>query len=594
MATTNHFPSYAELCEQARSRIRTLDPSTFSLKPSMLLVDVRDHDETVAGLIDGAVVVPRGQMEKLIGQMNLPMDKEIVLYCETGNRSALACETLGLMGYENVSSLAGGVDEWQRLGRPLVTGQVIGSKPVDAPHSDSGSGGVDPGDWNSIRADFPITTTRIDCTDGVQRALVYLDHAATTHPPSTALTSYSQFLGREYSNVHRATHSLARSATDRFQSAYGTCANFIGGNLDDGCVIFTSNTTHACDLVSHVLSQTPGKVLVTDLEHHSNDLPHRNRGEVVRIGLTPDLRLDLAAMEAVLRREQIKLVAVSGAANVTGWMPPIHDIARLAHDYGALICVDGAQLMAHHAIDVLPHGHPEHIDFLTAAGHKMYAPFGIGFLYGPRDLFDAAPPYLPGGGTTSVVGPDSVQWLPSPDRHQGGTPNIAGVIGLATVIEFLQSIGMDRVREHEFALMKRAWDGLQKIDGITIYGPTALDERVGILTFNVEGVSDLLCAAVLGAESGIAVRNGRFCAHVHADLLLDKQGGVTAEPEIRPGAVRVSFGLYNNESEVDRFIEAIQMVRNREWSGRYEVRGSQVSSTSAGRCSDAWMESAAD
>ena len=594
MATTNHFPSYAELCEQARSRIRTIDPSTFSLKPSVLLVDVRDHDETIAGLIDGAVVVPRGQLEKLIGQMKLPMDKEIVLYCETGNRSALACETLGLMGYDNVSSLAGGIDEWQRLGLPVVAGKVIHSDSTHAPSSESGTGSVDPHDWNSIRADFPITTTRIDCTDGVQRALVYLDHAATTHPPSTALNRYSQFLGREYSNVHRATHSLARSATDRFQSAYGTCANFIGGNLDDGCVIFTSNTTHACDLVSHVLSHRPGKVLVTDLEHHSNDLPHRNRGEVIRIGLTPDLRLDLAAMESVLRREQIKLVAVSGAANVTGWMPPIHAIARLAHEHGALICVDGAQLMAHHAVDVRPHGHPEHIDFLTAAGHKMYAPFGIGFLYGSRDLFDAAPPYLPGGGTTSVVGPDSVQWLPSPDRHQGGTPNIAGVIGLATVIEFLQSIGMDRIREHEFTLMKRAWDGLQQIDGITIYGPPSLDERVGILTFNVAGVSDLLCAAVLGAESGIAVRNGRFCAHVHADLLLDKQGGVTAEPEIRPGAVRVSFGLYNCESEVDRFIEAIQMVRNREWSGRYEVRGSQVSSTSAGRCSDAWMETAGD
>ncbi|MEE2681391.1 MAG: aminotransferase class V-fold PLP-dependent enzyme [Planctomycetota bacterium] len=594
MATTNHFPSYADLCEQARSRIRIIEPESFALAPSTLLIDVRDHDEASAGVIEGAVVVPRGQLEKLIGQMNIPLEKDIVVYCETGNRSALACETLGLMGYENVSSLDGGVDGWQRLGRRLVPGQVIGPPGPDAAPGIRSDDAVDFADWASIRADFPITTTRIDCTDGVQRGLVYLDHAATTHPPTTALNSYSQFLGREYSNVHRATHSLARSATGRFEAAYGTCARFVGGNLDDGCVVFTSNTTHACDLVSHVLAQHPGKVLVTDLEHHSNDLPHRNRGEVVRIGLTPDLRLDLGAMEAVLKRERIKLVAVSGAANVTGWMPPIHEIARLAHEHGALICVDGAQLMAHHAIDVRPHGHPEHIDFLTAAGHKMYAPFGIGFLYGPRDLLDAAPPYLPGGGTTSVVGTDSVQWLPSPDRHQGGTPNIAGVIGMATVLEYLDAIGMDRVRAHEFALMQRAWEGLRKIDGITLYGPPSLDERVGILTFNVEGVSDLLCAAVLGAEAGIAVRNGRFCAHVHADLLLDQQGGVTQEPEIRPGAVRVSFGLYNNESEVDRFIEAIRMVRNHEWSGRYEVRGNQVDSTSAGRCSDAWMETAAD
>ncbi|MED5506356.1 MAG: aminotransferase class V-fold PLP-dependent enzyme, partial [Planctomycetota bacterium] len=269
-------------------------------------------------------------------------------------------------------------------------------------------------------------------------------------------------------------------------------------------------------------------------------------------------------------------------------------IARLAHQHGALICVDGAQLMAHHPVDVRPHGHPEHIDFLTAAGHKMYAPFGIGFLYGPRALLDDAPPYLPGGGTTSVVGPDSVEWLPSPDRHQGGTPNIAGVIGMETVLQFLAGIGMDRVREHEFALMKRAWDALTAMDGVTLYGPPALEERVGILTFNVDGVSDLLCAAVLGAEAGIAVRNGRFCAHVHSDLLLDQQGGVTEEAEVRPGAVRVSFGLFNNEHEVDRFVDAIRMVRDREWRGSYEVRGSQVSSVSAGRCSDAWMESTGD
>ena len=590
MATSNQFPSYAELCQQARGRIQVVEPEQFTPDASIMLIDVRDQVEVVDGLLEGAVVVPRGQLEKLIGQMNLPLDQEIVLYCESGNRSALACETLGLMGYENVSSLAGGIDEWRRLGRPVIRGGSVLSDSASNSSEASSTPLVDHADWSSVRADFPITTTRIDCTDGVQRPLVYLDHAATTHPPSTALQAYTQFLGREYSNVHRATHSLARSATDRFQSAYGTCARFVGGNLDEGCVVFTSNTTHACDLVSHVLYDHPGKVLVTDLEHHSNDLPHRNRGEVVRVGLTSDLRLDLEAMAEILRTEQIKLVAVSGAANVTGWMPPIHEIARLAHEHGALICVDGAQLMAHHQVDVRPHGHPEHIDFLTAAGHKMYAPFGIGFLYGPRALLDAAPPYLPGGGTTSVVGPDSVQWLPSPDRHQGGTPNVAGVIGLATVIDFLETIGMDRVREHECALTKRAWDGLQALGGITLYGPPSLDERVGILTFNVADVSDLLCAAVLGAESGIAVRNGRFCAHVHSDLLLDQQGGVTEEAQVRPGAVRVSFGLYNNESEVDRFIEAVRMVRNREWSGRYEVRGSQVSSTSAGRCSDAWME----
>ncbi len=591
MPLTDQHPSYDDLCDRARARIREIEPRELLELDEVLLLDVRDEVETSSGVLPDSRLVPRGQLERLIGTMGLAPDRSIVVYCESGNRSALACETLVLMGFENVRSLRGGIGQWVRLGLPLLPGIGGSAAAPDGPEPREPASRVDLTDWDSIRNDFPITTTRIECTDGVHRGLVYLDHAATTHPPSTALEGYTRFLGREYSNVHRATHSLARSATGRFQRAYGTCARFIGGNLDDGCVVFTANTTHSCDLVSHVLAHRPGKVLVTDLEHHSNDLPHRNRGEVVRVGLTPDLRLDLEQLERVLEEECIKLVAVSGAANVTGWMPPIHRIARLAHRHGALICVDGAQLMAHHPVDVRPHGHPEHIDFLTAAGHKMYAPFGIGFLYGPRALLDDAPPYLPGGGTTSVVGPDSVEWLPSPDRHQGGTPNIAGVIGMETVLQFLAGIGMDRVRQHEFDLTKRAWDALAAMDGVTLYGPPALEERVGILTFNVDGVSDLLCAAVLGAEAGIAVRNGRFCAHVHSDLLLGQQGGVTEEAEVRPGAVRVSFGLFNNEHEVDRFVDAIRMVRDREWRGSYEVRGSQVSSVSAGRCSDAWMES---
>jgi selenocysteine lyase/cysteine desulfurase len=273
-------------------------------------------------------------------------------------------------------------------------------------------------------------------------------------------------------------------------------------------------------------------------------------------------------------------------------MPPIHEIARLAHEHGALICVDAAQLMAHAPVDVKPFGDPGHIDFLTAAGHKMYAPFGIGFLYGPRALLDEAPPYLPGGGTATAVGPDSAEYLPSPDRHHGGTPNVAGVIGLARVVDFLSLVGMERIREHELGLLRRAWDALSDIDGVTIYGPPSPEERVGILPFNVKDVSDLLCSAVLGAEAGIAVRNGRFCAHVHADHLLAEQGGATvAEPDVRVGAVRASFGIYNNHEEVDRLAAAVRMIRDHKWVGRYEIKGDDVTSASAGRCADAWMES---
>ena len=587
--------TYAELSQCARAEILEVEACELAkqLGSTIQLLDVRDFDETATGVIEGALVTPRGRLEKLVETMGLDHQADVVLYCESGKRSALAARTLGSMGFLKVRSLAGGIEAWRDAGHPVRTGTMELAAPVQG-GGDQACTSVVLSDWDSIRSDYPITTARIECTDGLSRPLIYLDHAATTHPPATALQAYMQFLGLEYSNVHRATHSLARSATDRFEKAYGTCADFIGGNLDEGCVIFTANTTHACDLVAHVVAHLPGKVVVTDLEHHSNDLPHRGRSEVVRIGLDDQMCLDMAALEEVLRTEEVKLVAITGAANVTGWMPPIHEIAELAHRHGALICVDGAQLMAHAPVDVRPHDDPGHIDFITAAGHKMYAPFGIGFLYGPRALFDEAPPYLPGGGTAAKVEADSVEWLPSPDRHQGGTPNVAGVIGLASVIDFLTGVGMERVRKHEQHLLSRAWNGLSEMEGITIYGPDAFEDRVGILPFNVDGVSDLLCSAVLGAEYAIAVRNGRFCAHVHADTLFEAQGGVTEESDVRPGAVRVSFGLFNNEHDVDRFLEAVRRVRDREWVGQYEIKGGDVDTKSAGRCADAWMESTKD
>lgn len=556
---------------------------------TFVTIDIREPDEVASGVLPGALCIPRGRLEKLVEGLGLQADTGICLYCQTGGRSALAAESLQSIGYTNIHSLAGGIVAWQDEGLPIV--QVASSDAVVVNgEGESAWQSVDHSDWASIRADYPISTARASCSDGVDRALVYLDHAATTHPPATALRAYARFLGLEYANVHRGTHRLARAATERFDAAYGICARFIGAELDQGCVVFTANTTHACDMVAHVMAEIPGKVLVTNLEHHSNDLPHRCRNEVIRVGLTPDMRIDMQALERTLQEEDVKLVAVCGAANITGWMPPIHEIARLAHQHGALICVDAAQLMAHAPVDVRPFDDPSHIDFLTAAGHKMYAPFGVGFLYGPRAILDAAPPYLPGGGTATVVGSDTVEYMPSPDRHQGGTPNIAGVVGMARVLQFLEEIGMDRIREHELKLLRRAWEGFKSIEGITIYGPDALEERVGIIPFNVRGVSDLMVAAVLGEEAGIAVRNGRFCAHLHADQLLAEQGGHTVEVGVPSGAVRASLGIYNTESEVDRLIDAVRMVDQRNWVGSYSIKGGDIETASAGRCADAWME----
>ncbi|MGA0871052.1 MAG: aminotransferase class V-fold PLP-dependent enzyme, partial [Planctomycetota bacterium] len=210
-----------------------------------------------------------------------------------------------------------------------------------------------------------------------------------------------------------------------------------------------------------------------------------------------------------------------------------------------------------------------------------YAPFGAGFVYGPRAVLDAAPPWIPGGGTASDVGDEDVVFMPSPDRHQGGTPNVAGIVALAAMAELLMRIGMDRVREHEMALLRRAIDGLSAIEGVTLYGPPELENRVAILPFNIEGVEDMLAAAILGEEGAIAVRNGRFCAHPHARRILG--------PE-RPGAVRASIGLFNDEREMDRLVEMVGRIAKGRWSGNYEVREGQMSAQLGGRCADKWMQ----
>jgi cysteine desulfurase/selenocysteine lyase len=452
-----------------------------------------------------------------------------------------------------------------------------------------------PPSWDAIRAKFPIAERKVPLIDGGEARLLYLDHAASTHSPSCVLERYTRFMTEEYANIHRGTHLLSRVATRVFDDCYGTVADFIGGDLDSGAIVFLGNTTQAIDLVAHVVDPLPGKVLVTELEHHSNDLPYRKRGPLLRARVDAAGRLDMDHVRDLLRSNLVKLVAVTGASNVTGWMPDIHALARLAHEHGALIACDCAQLLAHRHIDVRDVDDPEHLDFVAAAGHKAYAPFGASFLYGPRWLLDDAAPYLPGGGTASRVSARRVEFVNTPDRHQGGTPNIGGVIAMAESIRFLKKVGMDRIREHERELISAAMTAMQAMDGVTIYGPPEPDARLGVLSFNVAGVSDLLAAAVLSEERGIACRNGRFCAHIYVDRLLATQRGHSAEHGATPGAVRASFGIYNTRADVDRLLEGVEMLRARSWKGRYRVLGPEsegvVQAEFASRCNDRWMAS---
>ncbi|MBK6688115.1 MAG: aminotransferase class V-fold PLP-dependent enzyme [Deltaproteobacteria bacterium] len=576
--------TYHDFVKDALTRVKEVSAEQLtawleSAPSDLVLLDVRERDEYDAGILPGAVLLPRGLLERHVHEHVANRAVRVVVYCSNGNASALAADVLLRMGFERTANLSGGFERWKHLGLPTSGGQnaclVPGAKRS----------------WDDVRREFAIVARKVPVLGSGQRELVYLDHAASTHAPASVLEAYTNFLAHEYANVHRGTHLLSRKATERFEEAYYVVADFLGAELKNGAVCFTQNTTHAIDIASHIMADRPGKVITTELEHHSNELPHRSRGPVLRARMKDNGELDLDHLDSLLRSNEVKLVCVTAGSNVTGVMPPIHQIARMAHDAGALILVDAAQALSRMPIDVKPFEDPEHLDFLAGAGHKAYAPFGAGFLYGPRDLMVEAEPYLPGGGTAAQVTARSVSFLDSPERHMGGTPNIAGVVGMSKALLFLESIGRQEIRQHEIKLTQQAIDGLRNIGGVTIYGPTEAEKRLAVVSFNVEGVDHLMTAAVLSEEGALAVRNGRFCAHLYMDRLLKTHhvGG-----EVPTGAVRASFGLYSDAHDVERLVEFVGKVRQKKWQGHYRVKGDKVSAEFAGRCADKWMESAGE
>lgn len=432
-------------------------------------------------------------------------------------------------------------------------------------------------DPRKVRADFPILTRKIRTADGKTRALCYLDHGSSTHPPTPVLDAVREFCSTRYANVHRGNHTLSQESSQDIEDACVTLAGFVGANPETQPIVLGQNTTSALDLAAHVMGGRRGITLTTLSEHHSNDLPHRRRGKVVHAEVDGDGRIMLEDVERKLQRRlprrRVKLLAVTGASNVTGLMPPIHKLARLAHDNGARILVDAAQLYAHAPIDVKASDHPEHIDFLAAAGHKSYAPFGASFLLAPRDLLDAAPPYMPGGGTVQWVTRDDVLFTTGPDRHQGGTPNIVGTIAFAAATRYLQRIGMEHVRDHEEKLAYQAlrrFAELRETHGVELLGPRepgAAGEKSGVFAFLVPGHTHGEVSTLLDRTYGIATRNGCFCAQPLLNRLL-KLGDTPAwtkavsrgQPIEVPGATRASLGIYNNAADVDLLALAVGAV----------------------------------
>jgi selenocysteine lyase/cysteine desulfurase len=425
---------------------------------------------------------------------------------------------------------------------------------------------------------------KVPVLDGARRPYVNFDNAATTPALWDVVEALDIFLPW-YSSIHRGTGFKSQIATAVYDDARQTVARFFDADLTDQVVIFVKNSTEALNKAARRIPLAPDDVvLVSLMEHHSNDLPWRPQATVVHVGVTADGHLDLDDLQRKFAEygRRVKLLAVTGASNVTGIINPIPELAELAHCHGAYILVDAAQLAAHRAIHLRPAGDPDHIDFLVASAHKMYAPYGSGVLIGPRELFAQGAPDYSGGGTVEIVTEDDVYWAAPPDRDEAGSPNVLGAVAMAAACNALREIGMDRLAAHEAELTHYALTGLRQIEAIELYGdgdPERANQRLGVIPFNVKGLSHYLVAAVLSTEYAIGVRNGCFCAHPYVLRLLDipdpvawswrKQviAGVRAH---LPGLVRVSFGCYNTHEEVEWLIKALRKIARGEIAGDYE------------------------
>jgi cysteine desulfurase/selenocysteine lyase len=293
--------------------------------------------------------------------------------------------------------------------------------------------------------------------------------------------------------------------------------------------------------------------------------------------------LDLDDLQRKLEQlaGRAKLVAVTGASNVTGFVPPIYDIAELAHRHGAAILVDCAQLAPHRRVDVGPVDSPRHLDFVTLSAHKMYAPFGTGALIGSKEFFAHGAPTYRGGGTIEIVTLDEVYWADPPERDEAGSPNVVGAVALAASIRILSQVGMDAITAHETELTRHALRSLDGLPRVRVYGSNHcddLDHRLGVISFEVEGVPHAKVAAILGFEGGIGVRNGCFCAHPYILRLLGVDGETYEAFRQRvlnhdrshlPGLVRASFGCYNTVEEIDYLVEMLQRIVRADYKGDY-------------------------
>jgi len=402
----------------------------------------------------------------------------------------------------------------------------------------------------------------VPCIDGVERPYLSLDAAASTPALSEVADRVAAFLP-SYSSVHRGAGWKSQLATAEYEEARESALAFAGREDRDDVAIICRNTTEAINHLAYRLQLEPTDVVMTTVvEHHANLLPWGRLARRRYVECGPDGVFSVDDVRAALDLSPLpRLLAITGASNVTGWVPPIDEIIDEAHARGVMVLVDGAQLAPHRAL-------PPAADFVAWSGHKMYAPFGAGVLIGPRHAFDHGDPFLAGGGAVDLVDLDEVVWTDPPEREEAGSPNVMGAVALHAAIDVLRALGWDAIRAHDDGLAASLRSGLQAIDGVRVLGAPG-PESLPVVTFVVEGVPHALVAARLSAEDAIGVRHGCFCAHPYLMRLLDLDTATVAAYRAAvlrgdrtqiPGAIRASAGLSTTSDDVERFLGAVARV----------------------------------
>jgi cysteine desulfurase/selenocysteine lyase len=397
-----------------------------------------------------------------------------------------------------------------------------------------------------VRESFPALTREVH-----GQPVAYLDSGASAQRVLASIQAVDRYERRHHSNVHRGSHTLSAEATAAYEGARATIADHIGA-ADRREVIFTRNATEAINLVAYAWGSANvgqgDRIVLTEMEHHSNIVPwqmlaERAGAEIDWVPITADGLLDMVVYGKLLERGP-KLVAVAHVSNVLGTENPLPELTSRAHDAGALILVDGAQAAPKLALDVSKLG----IDFYAITGHKLYAPTGIGALWARLDLLKAMPPFMGGGSMIRKVTKEGTTWADPPARFEAGTPAISQAIGMAAAIRWLDGLGMDAITAHEREIAGYALERLDEVPGLRVFGPPASPERLGPVSFELEGVHGHDVAEILDRH-GVAVRAGHHCAQPLMDRL-----GV-------PATARASFGVYTTHEEIDRLVDGLHDAR---------------------------------